>query len=60
MRGPRSYILASGSLFAALVVVHGARLAAEGPVVVANPFFTISTLASLAMAAWAWRAFKRA
>jgi hypothetical protein len=56
----RSYILTSGSLFAALVAVHVWRLAVEGFVVVGNPFYTGSTLASAAMAAWAWYAFKRA
>jgi hypothetical protein len=49
----RSYVMASGDIFAAVVVVHVLRLWAEGLAVIANPAFLVSTGVSAAMAVWA-------
>ena len=54
----RGYIITSGVLFAALVIVHIARLAAEGTTLLGNPVFLVTTLASAAMAVWACLALK--
>jgi hypothetical protein len=56
----RSYIVTSGALYGLLVAVHAFRLIAEGFGPLSNPVFLLSTLASAAMAAWAWFAFKSA
>ena len=56
----RSYIMTSGALFSLVVAVHVFRLVAEGFGPLSNPIFVFSTLASAAMSAWAWFAFKAA
>ncbi len=49
----KAYVATTGLLFSLLVVVHAARIVAEGRGPLGQPFFVVSTMASLAMAAWA-------
>lgn len=56
----RSYILASGLLFFALVAVHVFRLGVEGLGPLRNPIFVVTTAISAAMAVWAWFAYRQA
>ena len=52
-RPMRAYLIVSGLLFVLVVVAHVARLAVEGWWHLREPDFMLSTLAVLAMAAWA-------
>ena len=49
----RAYTITSGLLFAALVLAHALRLAAEGFAVAGNPIFLGTTLVAAGMAGWA-------
>jgi len=51
----RAYVLTSGIIFALLAVAHVLRVAAEGTRLAMEPFFILTTLAAIAMSAWAWR-----
>jgi hypothetical protein len=49
----RAYLIVSGLLFVLVAVAHAARLKVEGVWHLREPSFLLSTLAVLAMAAWA-------
>ena len=48
----KSFVAISGSIFALLLVAHGARFAAEGASVLGEPIFILTTVASAAMTLW--------
>ena len=49
----RAYLIVSGLLFVLVAVAHAARIVVEGAWHLREPDFMLSTLAVLAMAAWA-------
>ena len=49
----RRYLVTTGTVFALLVVIHLARLVAEGPGPARDPFFLLMTLLPAALAVWA-------
>ena len=49
----RAYLIVSGLLFVLVAIAHAARIAVEGAWHLREPDFMLSTLAVLAMAAWA-------
>ena len=51
----KAYIITSGIIFALLTVAHVLRVMAEGAHLAAEPFFILTTLASVGMSIWAWR-----
>jgi hypothetical protein len=51
----RAYLIASGGIFALLVLAHIARLLSEGIMVAFEPIFAASTILGVGMSAWAWR-----
>jgi hypothetical protein len=53
MRGQRAFIAAAGLVFAALAVIHMARIVFEGSGPLHDPFFVGATLIALAGALWA-------
>jgi hypothetical protein len=53
MRGQRAFIASAGVVFAALFVIHVARIVVEGAGPMHDPFFLGATLVALAAAIWA-------
>jgi hypothetical protein len=49
----RCYVIATGIIFALMFVAHVARVFAEGSVLLREPFFILTTAASLGLAIWA-------
>jgi hypothetical protein len=56
----RAYAATSGVLYVALLLAHGARLAAEGSSPLHSPIFVVTSLGALAMALWSFRVWKAA
>jgi hypothetical protein len=56
----KAYVTTTGALFAALVVLHVWRGIAEGSSLLKDPFYIATTVASAALAAWAWRLLSKA
>ncbi len=48
----RAYVITTGVIFALLVLMHLARVLAEGPGLVRDPVFVIFTGLSAALAGW--------
>ena len=55
----KSYVTATGALFALLVVVHVWRAIVEGSSQFKDPFYIASTVACAAFAVWAWRVLSK-
>ncbi len=51
----KAYLITTGSLFGLLTVAHIWRLIEEGRQLLANPWWTLITLAAAVLAVWAWR-----
>ena len=49
----KAYIVTTGIVFALLFAAHIARVAVEGSYVLKEPIFFLTTIASLALVAWA-------
>ena len=54
----RAFLLVTGVAFAAIVVAHVWRIAAEGPRLAHEPFFVGLTIAALALSVWAFALFR--
>lgn len=54
----RAYVITTGIVFGLIVVAHIARAVAEGPALLKNPFYVLSTLAAVALLLWAWRVLR--
>lgn len=50
----RPYLLVSALIFTAIVVAHGARGVVEGPRLLGEADFLLTTAAAVGMAAWGW------
>lgn len=48
-----AYVKTSGAIFGLLVLAHVLRAFAEGPHVVRDPFFVLSTLIAAGLCLWA-------
>jgi hypothetical protein len=55
----RAYALTTGLVFAFIVAAHIARLFAEGPHLLKQPIFVITSILSMGLTAWAWRIWRR-
>jgi hypothetical protein len=55
----KSYLVISGAMFVLLVLVHLARLVAEGASVISSPTYSLTTLLASLMAVWSWRLFRQ-
>lgn len=55
----KSYLLTTGVIFALIVVAHVLRIMAEGPKLLLQPVFALTSMLSVALALWAWRLFRR-
>jgi len=51
----KAYVGATGIIFGLIVLAHVLRLVAEGPRVVADPWFIGLTVLAAALCIWAWR-----
>ena len=51
----RSYVVTTGVVFGLLAVAHVARVVAEGSRLATEPFFILTTLASVGLCVWAFR-----
>jgi len=54
----RTYVAATGLLFALLVVLHVWRTWLEGPGIWRDPIFVAFTVAPAALGIWAWRLYR--
>lgn len=55
----KSYLVVTGAVFAAVVVLHLARLVVEGAQILRDPFFVISTGLAAVLCGWAAVLFLR-
>ena len=55
----RLYVKITGFVFAAIVLAHLARVAAEGWHRAVGPAFLLSTLVAAGLAVWAWRLLRK-
>ena len=55
----RSYILISGVIFFSIVLVHAARIAAEGARLIGEPDFIATSILAIGMCIWAGVLFRR-
>jgi hypothetical protein len=55
----RSYVLVSGMVFLLIVLAHVARLFAEGIHLLKEPAFAFTSVLSIALVGWAWRAYRQ-
>ena len=55
----KSYLLTTGVIFALIVVAHVLRIMAEGPKLLLQPVFALTSILSVGLALWAWRLFRR-
>ena len=56
----KAYLVATGSLFGVLTVLHVWRIIEEGPQLARNPWWILITIAAAALAVWAWRLLRLA
>lgn len=54
----KAYVIATGCLFALLVLVHVWRAVEEGPQLATRPEYIVVTVLAAAMCFWAWRVFR--
>ena len=55
----RSYVITTGVVFALLVVAHILRAIEEGPQLMKQPLFILTTLAAAALFVWAMSLLRR-
>jgi hypothetical protein len=51
----RTYVGISGAIFGCLAIAHAWRVAVEGPALVRDPLFAITTLTAASLSLWSWR-----
>jgi hypothetical protein len=54
----RGYVITTGIVFILIVFAHIARAVAEGPALLKEPFYIITTFAAVALSLWAWRVLR--
>ena len=55
----RAYVITTGLVFFAMVLVHVARVVFEGMHVLRDPAFIITSALAIGLVAWAWRLLRR-
>jgi hypothetical protein len=55
----RAYVITSGVIFALLTVAHILRVVLENRQLATDPAYILLTLATTALAIWAWRVLRR-
>lgn len=55
----KSYIITTGVVFGLLALVHIWRIIAEGPHLVKEPMFALTSVLSVGLSLWAWRVARR-
>jgi hypothetical protein len=51
----KAYVMTTGAVFGLITLAHLLRMIAEGPHVVADPWFVLLTIAAASLCVWAWR-----
>jgi hypothetical protein len=51
----RPYVITTGCVFFAIVLLHGARVVFEGVHMLRDPGFIVTTVIAIALVVWAWR-----
>ena len=54
----RAYVMTSGAIFCLIVLAHLLRIVAKGPRLATEPDFVLTTLAAVALSAWAFRVLR--
>jgi hypothetical protein len=54
----RAYVLTSGAIFGLLTLAHILRIVQDGTHLARDPWYVLVTLASTALAVWAYRVFR--
>jgi hypothetical protein len=55
----KAYVLTTGIVFALIVAAHVARVFAEGPRLLKEPSFVVTSLIAVLLVAWARRTFRQ-
>jgi hypothetical protein len=55
----KAYVVTTGAIFAALTLVHIARLVSEGMHPAKDPSFILITIATAAMTVWSFRLLRK-
>ena len=56
----KAYVMTTGAVFGLITLAHIARIIAEGPRLMTDPFFVLLTVATAGLSLWAWRVFRLA
>jgi hypothetical protein len=51
----RPYVITTGCVFFAIVLLHGVRVVFEGVHMLRDPGFIVTTVIAIALVVWAWR-----
>ena len=51
----KAYVMTTGAVFGLITLAHLLRMIAEGPHLVADPWFVLLTIAAASLCVWAWR-----
>jgi hypothetical protein len=51
----KTYVMTTGAIFGLLTVAHLWRIVEERPLLSADPWYVLITLAAAALCLWAWR-----
>jgi len=55
----KAYVLTTGAIFLLIVAAHVARVFSEGPNLLKEPLFEITSVLAIAFTSWAWRVFRQ-
>ncbi len=55
----KAYVITTGAIFALITAAHIWRVISENPRLLGNPSFLLLTVASAALAVWAWLLVQR-
>ena len=55
----KAYVVTTGLVFVLIVAAHIARIVAEGPRLLKEPTFVLTSTLSIGLATWAWRLFRQ-
>ena len=55
----RTYVITTGCVFFAIVLLHGARVLFEGVHMLRDPGFIITTVIAITLVVWAWQLVRR-
>lgn len=55
----RRYVITTGLVFLAMVLLHVTRVVFEGMQVLRDPAFIVTTVIAIALVVWAWRLLRQ-